>query len=225
MTLTAEFRLGSYQLPFVGVAAAVPDLTLRLVHGEQPESGPFVFFVRASGSSFDGLEPAFDRSPWIGEHTLITETVSMRVYRLVTTSRRPPAVERLRLGNTYTESVTFLPDGWRMRQQFADRDAFTTFRDCCSGMALSFDLDRLYEVDATDTKLMGLTDKQHEALLTAHEMGYFAVPRQTSMADVAASLDLSVPALAERVHRAEANLIEHFVYSSRYNAPDSLESH
>lgn len=224
MTLTAEFRLDSYQLPLVDVAAAVPDLTLQLVHSEQPETGPFVFFIRASGSSFDGLEPALDHSPWIGDRVRITETESMRVYQLVTTSRRPTAIERLRLGETYTESVTFLPNGWRMCQQFADRDAFTTFRDSCSEMDLSFHLDRLYDVDVTDIELMGLTDKQHEALLTAYEMGYFTVPRQASMADVATALELSVPAFAERVHRAEVHLIEHFFYSALYNTPDSLES-
>lgn len=224
MTLTGEFRLESYRLPLVDVAAAVPEVTLRLVYGEQPDTGPFVFFVRASGSTFDGLERAFDRSPWIRDHDRISETEWMRVYRLESTSHRPNAIEKLRFGRTYTESVTFLSDGWRISQQFADRDALATFRDACDEMDLSFRLDRLYDTNTTNIELIGMTEKQREALLTAYEMGYFTVPRRASMADVATAIGISLPALAERLHRAEAHLIEHFVHSIRYSTPDSLGS-
>ncbi len=91
MTLTAEFRLTSSHLSLDDVAAAVPELILQLVHGEQPKSGPFV--IRATGSSFDGLEPALGHSSWVQDHFLISETEVMQLYQLVTTSRRPIAIE------------------------------------------------------------------------------------------------------------------------------------
>ena len=47
---------------------------------------------------------------------------------------------------------------------------------------------------------------QRSALVTALEMGYFDVPRQVELADVAAELDLSPNAVSERIRRGEANL-------------------
>lgn len=67
MALTAEFRLHSSELSLVDVAASVPNITLQIEDGRQPESGPFVFFIRATGSTFDGLETAFEQSPSVGE--------------------------------------------------------------------------------------------------------------------------------------------------------------
>lgn len=221
MSLTAEFRLGSHRLPLVDVADAVPDVTLQLENGEQPTSGPFVLFIRATGASFDGIESALDRSPWVQEFFLISDTNMIRIYQIVTTSRRPSPVEELRLGKTHLESVNFLANGWQMSQQFADRAELATFRDSCEEMNISFHLDRLYDSTSTDMDLIGVTEKQREALLTAYEMGYFAVPRKASMAAVAAAIDISLPALAERLHRAESHLIEHFFYSVQYNTPDS----
>ncbi len=72
MPLTAEFRLESYQLPLVDIVATVPELILQLVHGEQPESELFVFFIRATGFSFDGLESKLNHSPWIQNYIVLS---------------------------------------------------------------------------------------------------------------------------------------------------------
>lgn len=101
-----------------------------------------------------------------------------------------------------TEAVTILPDGWRIKQQFADRDELIKLREAARNMDISFQLNRLYESASTDSDLIGLTDKQRVALLAAYEEGYFAVPRQASMATVAAALTISSSALTERLRRA-----------------------
>lgn len=118
--------------------------------------------------------------------------------------------------------MTVLSDGWRVKRQFTNRDEFATFRDAIRDKGVSFELDRLYTSNSTDIELIGLTDKQREALCLAYEEGYFSVPRVASMADVAAEIGISVRALAERLHRAQARLIEHFFHSALYNAPHSL---
>jgi predicted DNA binding protein len=88
-----------------------------------------------------------------------------------TTSQRSRAIGKLQLGQTYTESVTFLPDGWRQRQQSADRDALAAVREACSKMDLSFYLDRLYDTTTSAIYLIGLTEKQREVLLTTYQIG------------------------------------------------------
>ncbi|ELZ08633.1 transcriptional regulator [Halovivax asiaticus JCM 14624] len=53
-----------------------------------------------------------------------------------------------------------------------------------------------------------LTAGQAEALETAHEMGYFEVPRRNDAAAVAAELGVSKSAFLERLRRAEGTLLE-----------------
>ena len=54
----------------------------------------------------------------------------------------------------------------------------------------------------------GLTPAQEAALRTAHEMGYFAVPKACSAADVAAELGISKSAFLERLRRGQDALFE-----------------
>lgn len=53
-----------------------------------------------------------------------------------------------------------------------------------------------------------LTDRQHEVLTKAHELGYFEHPRTTSAADVAAQLGIAKSTFAEHLSAAQRNLLE-----------------
>lgn len=216
MSLIAECQLRAPDLPFGTVVAAVPDLTLELESMEQPQSGPLVLFIRATAPAFDGLDAALEDSPFVREYFLISEVGSMRLYQLILTISRPPFVDEILTRKRFPESVTMRADGLYVKQQFANRDEFATWRELHRNAGISVHLDRLYESTSTDADLIGVSDKQREALLTAYECGYFAVPQQASLADVAAELDISLSALAERLHRAQAHLIEHFFYADLY---------
>lgn len=91
-----------------------------------------------------------------------------------------------------------------------DRDELAAYRDSCRKLAMDFRLDRLYESSGDNDRLPGVSEKQHEALRAAYETGYFDVPRQASLRDVADSLDISRSALAERLHRGQAHVLEHY---------------
>lgn len=216
MSLTAEFKLRSPRLPLTDVAGAMSDLTFRLESAEQPHSGPVVFFIRVTGPSFEGVDAAFTESTSVSEQFLISEVESVQMHQLVLADARPAFLDTLWFHKTFPESVTIVADGWRIKQQFANRDEFSAYQEFWQAIDFSFDLDRLYDSTSTDAELMGLSDKQREALLTAYEAGYFAVPQEASLDDIAAVLDISRSALAERLHRAQSHLIEHFYYTDLY---------
>jgi hypothetical protein len=72
----------------------------------------------------------------------------------------------------------------------------------------SFDLVRLHEMSYTQTgSQFGLTPKQHEALVTAWQMGFFELPRETSMEAVADELGIRPQSLSDRLRRAQNTLI------------------
>lgn len=61
----------------------------------------------------------------------------------------------------------------------------------------------LLVVDRTE-----FTDRQYEVLQTAHEMGYFAQPKEATSADVAERLDIAVPTFSEHLAVSQQKLLD-----------------
>lgn len=69
-------------------------------------------------------------------------------------------------------------------------------------------VDRLADYRGPRTPLDTLTDRQREVLRTAHEMGYYEVPRAVAAEGIAAELDLDPSTVVEHLQRAERNLFD-----------------
>lgn len=53
-----------------------------------------------------------------------------------------------------------------------------------------------------------LTDRQLEVVETAHEMGYFAYPRESNAAEIAESLDITTPTFTEHLATAQRKFLD-----------------
>lgn len=96
---------------------------------------------------------------------------------------------------------------WTLKLRFPSRGALRDFQAACEECGTDLRVDRLY--DLTEPKLgqYGVTPKQREALLRALEMGYFEIPRGTTLEAVGESLGISRMATSERLRRGERNLV------------------
>lgn len=68
-------------------------------------------------------------------------------------------------------------------------------------------LERITDYAGPRTSLDAVTERQRDVLETAYEMGYFEVPREVSVADVAADLGLDPSTVSEHLRRGERNLL------------------
>lgn len=109
---------------------------------------------------------------------------------------------------------------WCLTIRFASREQFETFRDYCGEQDVDFHLENLTEASAPQQFMGGLSGPQRDALVAAVEAGYFAIPRQATMEDVAAELDISTQAASERIRRG----IEQFVATMLVASEDVLEA-
>lgn len=90
---------------------------------------------------------------------------------------------------------------------FADRESLSAFYDTVAN-ALSLDLLRVFEGSNTATYgEFDLTDDQRDALVSAFEMGYSAVPKDASIQDLADDLEISPQAVSQCLRRGHANLV------------------
>jgi hypothetical protein len=219
MGLVAEFDIHCDALPLVGVARAVPDAALVLSfqynHGRRP-----FFLVTVTGGSRSDIEQALSDAYDVGEWTLVGRAGDTRRYQI-----RPAlslaeqlgdqiddlaGLEALATAEAIIERIDVTADGWQQTGWFADRDAYRQFASFWQQHA-GFRLRRLTQDGESEPPGDGLTDRQHEALRTAYELGYFDIPRRASLETVADELDISASSVSERLRRAQTQLIEETV--------------
>lgn len=220
MGLIAEYQVSYQHLPLVDVAAAVPEIVLRLEVGQPNQAGPPPFIIQAEGEAFEQLEHAFEDSAFVQEYSLINQGRLVRRYQLLPAAsmseqlgdvvEQPAKLRALASNKSIIDWITITPTGWVQKRWFADRDEFTEYCEFWRENGESFSLRRLSESPANDerTPATRITDRQREAVLTAYEMGYFDIPRTTNLTDVATALGISAPSLSERLRRAHSHLIE-----------------
>lgn len=98
-------------------------------------------------------------------------------------------------------------DEWILKLRVESRDALGDFQNYCRDHDIDFELIRLYEL--TDPKFgqFNVTEKQREILITALDMGYFEIPRDVTLEEVAEAMDITKRAASERIRRGHTNLV------------------
>ncbi|WP_254545222.1 helix-turn-helix domain-containing protein [Halomarina pelagica] len=73
-------------------------------------------------------------------------------------------------------------------------------------------IEEVGEYDRRHARIAGpLTDRQYEAVETAVELGYYAVPRHASLADVAAELGCAASTASNHLRKAESAILSRVV--------------
>lgn len=98
-------------------------------------------------------------------------------------------------------------ESWFLQMFYPTRDTLTETIDYCKDNDLTFDIESIHEMEGNPSGRYGLSEVQHRALTAAAEAGYYHVPRDTTLQELAADLDVSHQALSERLRRAIDTLL------------------
>jgi len=206
----------------------VPEATILLElqfnHGDRP-----LFLVTVNGGSHQQFARALTDAYDVGDWTLVGRAGDTRRYQVVPALSFEEqlgdhiedlaGLEGLATADAIIERIEVVPEGWRQTGWFATREAFDGFSSFWQQNA-EFQLSRLTRDGESEPPGDGLTDRQHEALRTAYELGYFDIPRRASLEDVATELDLAASSVSERLRRAQTRLIEETVATTWPPLPD-----
>ncbi|EMA56184.1 helix-turn-helix domain-containing protein [Halococcus thailandensis] len=95
--------------------------------------------------------------------------------------------------------------GWTIRMRFPTREAVFAYRDYCEEQEIPF---RLKSIKTDNVpRENDLTAAQFQVLEAAVQGGYFNIPRDTSIAELATRFDISDQAASERLRRALSNVL------------------
>jgi predicted DNA binding protein len=101
-------------------------------------------------------------------------------------------------------------DAWTFRVMFPDRSAIASTHEACQEYDVT--IERIVDIDdAGAIAADHLTDQQYDTVKHAVDTGYYEVPRETKLTDLATESSVSHQALSERLRRGHRALIESVV--------------
>ena len=218
MSTIAELTLPAAEFALHETLETVPEAKFEIERVVAHDSQRVMPFVWAADEAVDRetLDEALDADPSVANVTALADFEDDWLYRMewVTDIRVVLHVLLERDGTILTANGR--DDRWYLRILFPDRESLSATHDFCREEGLAFDVRRVYELDSERRDQHGLTDAQHETLVTALERGYFDIPQATTLDELATEFDVSRQALSERLHRGHKALIESALVVGRF---------
>lgn len=201
--IIVEFELGSSLLETT--LRDLPDMVLVAEQEVSLDSETAFLDFWAGGDDLDAFERALDAYPV--EVTRLSGLIDGRkLYRVGFSPLDSTYPKWVGVGGMLIDGVG-TRSGWEIRMQFPDRDALAAYRDFCREEGFEMRTRRLYKPTGSDRNDFDLTPGQREVLRTALAEGYFEIPREVTMNELADRFDVSSQAVSERLRRGLATVL------------------
>lgn len=188
------------------------EMTFEDVHYVTDEGTiHYVIFCWVSGCAFADYEEALQGDPTVRKFRAVTDVADRRLYRIVT--REFPEDQPLAYPLYREYDITAIEsrrttEGFHMRARFPSRNVLRQFREQLAESGSSLELKRVYAENPGDTSEPTLTERQRDALVLAARHGYFASPREVTLAELADELEITPQTLSRHLRVAVRKLVE-----------------
>ncbi|HET7324336.1 MAG TPA: helix-turn-helix domain-containing protein [Halococcus sp.] len=221
MSTISEVSLSAATFALGETLESVPEATFDIERVVAHDAERVLPFVWANAPDRAALESAFEADRSVENVEMLSDLDDEWLYRMEWISHVQFVVHAL-LEEQATVLDAHSEDGrWHLRLLFPDRESLSRTYDFCEDHDIRLDIETIYEMDGKRHGRFGLTEEQVEALTAAFERGYYEVPRDISVADLADELDISHQALSERFRRAHGNLVENTIVIGDDREPES----
>jgi hypothetical protein len=108
-------------------------------------------------------------------------------------------------------------DNWEFRLRLPSHDALTMFNQAVTDAGIPVTLRRLYNPTLPEQETASPSAKQRAAIEAAYHQGYFEVPREHTVAELADMLEISDQAYSQRLRRGLATLVAETLLTALFN--------
>ena len=206
--IKAVVRVEHPDIVLTGTVSHDRSSTVRSVSeaGTDPTSGKF--FYRIASTDFGQFEDGLRTDHTIGDFERVIETRDGEaIYSFEYTDEAKLLSPVISTANGVILDMENDGPAWILAVWMPERTELVHLWDYAQHNDIAIDLLRVNEYASLGTTDAGLTDSQREALLVAFERGYFEEPRNATLSDVAAELDISQPAASGLLRRGIKRLI------------------
>lgn len=187
---------------------AIPDVSFeceRIVESGDQVIMPLIW---AYGARAEELEDALERDASVDGVSRLAAFEDETLYRMEWIEKVRLVIQMMTNSQATVLNCYGNEESWTLRVLYPDRDSLSHTHEFCEERGLTLDVHYVREMDSEPAGRFGLTEKQHEAMRAACEAGYFEVPRETELRDLAEEFGVSHQTLSERLRRGHDVLIQ-----------------
>jgi hypothetical protein len=207
MTVIVDFTLRAETFPFGRATSGDPDVLVeieRLV----PAGDDRIPFLWATGETFDRFERHLRDSGIVERVERLARIGNSALYSVEWREGKEPFLNGIvDTGGTIVEGRG--DDAWSFTVRFADHSDVKRFHQFYHAHDYPLEIERIHSHDGTAEMEFGVgpSAAQREALRLAVERGYFSIPRETTLEEIAEDLGISRQAVSERVRRGTQSVL------------------
>ncbi len=216
MSTIAELSIPAPEFALAVTLDALPHVKFEVERVVAHEGDRIMPFVWATGETDrESLDETLSADPSIESFSELATFDDEWLYRMEWVEDIRIVLHVLLDQNGTVLNADGRDEEWELRLLFPDRDSLSATYDFCQDEGLSMTVERIYELGGESRDRYGLTELQHETLVAAVEAGYFDIPQESTLDDLADELDITHQALSERLHRGHKTLIENALIVGR----------
>lgn len=219
MTVITEFRIPAEAFALERTLEVVPDATIEIERHATHSREWVMPFLWTTGAAVDSIEDALRADPTVVDVTNVGQTEDVGQFTVEWTTSFQNLIDDIVDRQGIVQEAQAANGLWYLKLKFLDRDAVREFQAYFDEHGYPFELERLYDGTALKEREYDLTREQRIALVVALELGYFEVPRETQIGELAAELGISTSAVSQRLRRATRNLTKNTL---THGPPESL---
>lgn len=187
---------------------ALPNINIEVERVVKSGEQTVMPLLWVRGTNADEFETHAIDDPGTDDVTRLADFGTEYLYRMTWIDRIQLLLQMITNSHASILDAYGADGTWSLRVFFPSRDDLNATHEFCEAHGLTFDVNRIREMDSEPKGRYGLTEDQYAALVTADEHGYFDVPRRTNLEELATQLDVSHQALSERIRRGCGALVE-----------------
>ena len=207
MAVIIEFTLPSESFPFGRATSGDPNVRVQLER-LVPLKEDRIPFIWATGEEFDQFERHLRDSEIVKHVEVLTQLGDSVLYYTEWYTDKEAFLNGI---NETNGSIMEAHGGstWSFTVRYRDHADLTRFHQFYQAHDYPVHIDRVYAPDETSRTEygFGLTPDQRETLIMAVEKGYFAVPRETKLDEIAEEVGITRQAASERVRRGAETVL------------------
>ncbi|WP_394742881.1 helix-turn-helix domain-containing protein [Natronococcus roseus] len=207
MSVVAEFTISADAFALEHTFEAVPDATVEIERLATHSREWVMPFLWVTSDDLEAVERALEADPDIEEVQTLNVADGIGYFNVHWSEHLQQLIDEIVDQHGIIQETEAKDGRWYLKLKFVDESVLEEFEAHFRGRDRAFELQRLYRGIEPKERRYDLTPEQREVLTTAQEMGYFEVPRETQIEELAAELGISTNSVSQRLRRATDNLV------------------
>lgn len=201
MSVIAEFTIPADEFALGHLLEVREGVKVRL-ESMIPTGGAMIPYFWVQSPDVEAVQEALLDSPIVHDVKVVDTVEEEALFRVNWAEEVDGLVTSIRQSDGVVLEGEGHGDYWTFQFRFPEYESLSTFYRDTVDTGITIDLENVHNpIDATPASEMGITPEQYEALELAVDSGYFSIPRETTLIELADELGISDSAVSQRIRR------------------------